>query len=107
MSSIIIVAEGAASGQDVAATITQVTGLATRLTVLGHIQRGGAPTARDRALATRLGHRAAQLLLEGKTNLQVGVGDRDDIVATPLEQVLVGARMPDVSLLDVVDITAT
>jgi hypothetical protein len=35
------------------------------------------------------------------------VGDRDDIVATPLEQVLVGARMPDVSLLDVVDITAT
>jgi 6-phosphofructokinase 1 len=91
----------------VAATITQVTGLATRLTVLGHIQRGGAPTARDRALATRLGHRAAQLLLEGKTNLQVGVGDRDDIVATPLEQVLVGARMPDVSLLDVVDITAT
>ncbi len=106
MSSIIVVAEGAAAGHDVAATITQVTGLDTRLTVLGHIQRGGVPTARDRALATRMGHRAAELLLEGKTNLQVGVGDRDEIIAVPLEQVLAGGRMPDVSLLDVVDITA-
>lgn len=106
MSSIIIVAEGAASGNDVAATITQVTGLATRLTVLGHIQRGGVPTARDRSLATRMGHRAAELLVEGRTNLQVGVGDRDEITSAPLEQVFVGGSAPDIALLEVVDITA-
>ena len=39
-----------------------------RVTVLGHIQRGGAPTARDRVAATKMGYLAVQLLLEGKTN---------------------------------------
>src|SRR5205085_12221692 len=61
LSSIIVVAEGAAKGADVAATITQITGIETRLSILGHIQRGGSPSARDRALATRFGYHAVKL----------------------------------------------
>lgn len=106
MSCIVVVAEGAASGADVAATITQITGLETRVSVLGHIQRGGCPTARDRSIATRLGYRAVQLLLEGQTNLQVGIGDRDEVVVQPLERVLEGHNVPDTSLLDLVAATA-
>lgn len=106
MSCIIIVAEGAAKGTDIAATITQITGIQTRLTVLGHIQRGGAPSARDRVLATRFGHQAVRLLLEGQTNRMVGI-ESGQIVHRPLEQVATGRRDLDISLLDVVDIMST
>jgi 6-phosphofructokinase 1 len=70
---IIIVAEGAAKAADVAATITKITDLETRVVVLGHIQRGGAPTARDRILATRLGAAAVDLLLKHEYGKAVGV----------------------------------
>jgi len=70
---IIVVAEGAASGADIARKITRKTGLETRVTVLGHIQRGGSPSADDRVLATQLGHKAVQLLLSGKTDKMVGI----------------------------------
>jgi len=106
MSCIIIVAEGAAKGTDIAATITQITGVQTRLTVLGHIQRGGAPSARDRVLATRFGYRAVRLLLEGRTNQMVGI-ESGQIIHSPLEQVSAGRRDLDISLLDVVDIMST
>jgi 6-phosphofructokinase 1 len=70
---IIIVAEGKARAQDIAHQITEMTSLETRLVVLGHIQRGGTPTARDRILATRLGAAAVDLLLKGECNKAVGV----------------------------------
>ncbi|MCC6730385.1 MAG: 6-phosphofructokinase [Chthonomonadales bacterium] len=107
MSCIIIVAEGAASAADVATAITQVTRIETRLTVLGHIQRGGSPSARDRALATRFGHHAVQLLREGATNVMVGVQEGSEVVASPLEQVLEGRRDLNLSLFDVVRVMAT
>jgi 6-phosphofructokinase 1 len=106
MSNIIIVAEGAARGSDIAATITQVAGIETRLSVLGHIQRGGSPSARDRSLATHFGYHAVELLLAGKTNLMVGLM-RGEVVYSPLEQVLEGRRELDISLLDVADVMAT
>jgi 6-phosphofructokinase 1 len=57
-----------------------------RVTALGHVQRGGEPSARDRLLATRLGTAAARLLAEGRYNVMVG--DRDSkSVAVPLEEV--------------------
>jgi 6-phosphofructokinase 1 len=65
---IIILAEGKAKAQDVAAAITGATGLETRIAVLGHIQRGGNPTAADRILAARLGHAAVEALREGATD---------------------------------------
>jgi 6-phosphofructokinase 1 len=103
LSSIIIVAEGAAKGADVAATITQITGIETRLSILGHIQRGGSPSARDRALATRFGYHSVKLLVEGQTNVMTGI-ERSQIVTSPLELVTQGRRDLDTSLLQIVDI---
>ena len=69
----VIVAEGVGSAYDVAKKITEATALDTRVTVLGHVQRGGAPTARDRVAATYMGYEAVRLLAEGKTNRVVCV----------------------------------
>ncbi|KGX93377.1 6-phosphofructokinase [Pontibacillus halophilus JSM 076056 = DSM 19796] len=71
--SIIIVAEGMGSGFDYGKRIQEATDLDTRVTVLGHTQRGGSPTAFDRVLASRLGARAVDLLLEGKAGRMVGI----------------------------------
>ena len=64
----IVVAEGAASADEVAQILREELCLDPRITVLGHIQRGGSPTARDRVAATKMGYLAVQLLLAGKTN---------------------------------------
>ena len=64
----IVVAEGAAAANDVAAVIKEATDLDPRVTVLGHIQRGGTPTARDRVAATKMGYLAVELLMQNKTN---------------------------------------
>ena len=64
----IVVAEGAAPATEVAQILREDLCLDPRITVLGHIQRGGSPTARDRVAATKMGYLAVKLLLEGKTN---------------------------------------
>lgn len=64
----IVVAEGAGSASDIAAKIKESIDLDPRVTVLGHIQRGGTPTGRDRVNATKMGYLAVELLLAGKTN---------------------------------------
>ena len=64
----IIVAEGAGDTYEIAKQITEVTTLDTRVTVLGHVQRGGAPTSRDRAIATYMGYNAVELLMQGKSD---------------------------------------
>ncbi len=64
----IVVAEGSASAAEIAAKIKQSIDLDPRVTVLGHIQRGGVPTGRDRVNATKMGFLAVEKLLEGKTN---------------------------------------
>jgi 6-phosphofructokinase 1 len=71
--SIIIVAEGVGSAVEFSKKIEQMTGFETRVTVLGHVQRGGSPTAADRVLASRLGALAVELLLEGKGGRAVGI----------------------------------
>jgi len=74
---IIVAAEGRAAAGEVAAAVTAATGLETRIAVLGHIQRGGRPTAVDRILAARLGYAAVEALAEGRTGGLVHVaGDR-------------------------------
>ena len=72
---IIVTAEGAAKAQDIAEKITEMTSLETRAIALGHIQRGGRPTAFSRALALCLGEAAVECLLEGRTNKVVGMKD--------------------------------
>ncbi|MFC3040096.1 6-phosphofructokinase [Virgibacillus xinjiangensis] len=71
--SIIIVAEGAGSGFEYGERIQEATGLETRVSVLGYIQRGGTPTAADRVLASRLGGHAVDMLLNGKAGRMVGI----------------------------------
>lgn len=71
--SIIIVAEGVGSGVEFGKRIEEETNLETRVSVLGHIQRGGSPSASDRVLASRLGAYAVELLLKGKGGRCVGI----------------------------------
>jgi 6-phosphofructokinase 1 len=70
---IIVVAEGAGSATEIAKQITELTGLETRPVVLGHIQRGGRPTAFSRDLALRLGKEAVDCLLRGEKDKAVGL----------------------------------
>jgi len=73
MSWIIIVAEGAGSAKEIADKITDITGLETRAVVLGHIQRGGRPTAFSRELALGLGKAAVDCILRGEKDAAVGI----------------------------------
>ncbi len=73
MSWIIVVAEGAGSAQDIAKKISEMTGLETRAVVLGHVQRGGRPTAFSRDMALNLGKKAVDCLIAGKTDIAVGL----------------------------------
>lgn len=71
--SIIVVAEGVNSGVEIGKQIEENTDFDTRVSVLGHMQRGGSPTAADRVLASRLGAYAVELLVEGKGGRAVGM----------------------------------
>ena len=64
----IVVAEGCVSAMKVGDQIREELGLDPRVTILGHIQRGGSPTAKDRVIATRMGYEAVRVLAEGGTN---------------------------------------
>jgi len=96
---IIVVAEGAARGIAIAADIEAITGAETRVTVLGHVQRGGAPTAGDRVLATRLGAAAVDVLAEGRFGTLVGL-QSDQVVISSLETVWTHKRALDQALYD-------
>ncbi|HIE35875.1 MAG TPA: 6-phosphofructokinase [Candidatus Omnitrophica bacterium] len=84
---IIIVAEGKAKAADIAKKITEITGLETRVVVLGHIQRGGRPTAFDRILASRMGSFAVELLKRGEKNKCLGIRN-GKILFFPLEEAI-------------------
>ena len=84
----VIVAEGVpGGGYGVAQQIKEYTALDTRVTVLGHVQRGGSPTARDRMVATNMGYHAVRLLAEGKTCRVVAMNG-DDIVDYDINEAL-------------------
>jgi 6-phosphofructokinase 1 len=86
---IIIIAEGANfRTTDLAKAIDEIDiGFSTRVTILGHIQRGGSPTAFDRLLAARMGVKAVEALLEGKVDVMTGLQGRG-IELVPLEEVI-------------------
>lgn len=84
--SIIVVAEGASSAEALGKKIKELTNIDTRISVLGHIQRGGSPTAFDRVLASRLGAHAVKLLLEGKKGRAVGI-ENNAIIDLPFDEV--------------------
>ena len=70
---IIVVAEGVGNTEELAQRIQRHNGIETRATILGHVQRGGAPTLRDRVVASRMGYHAAELLFNGIGNRVVAM----------------------------------
>lgn len=94
-SNIIIVAEGDKSGKNVFELKQYVEEkhpeYDIRVSVLGHMQRGGAPSCYDRVLATRMGVKAVESLLEGKSNYMVGI-ENDRMVLVPLEKAIKGSE---------------
>ena len=109
-SSIVVVAEGDKIGKSVFELKDYVEAnlpeYDVRVSVLGHMQRGGAPTCFDRVLASRLGVKAVESLLEGKSNFMVGISG-DQIILTPLLQAIKGESKIDRELLRVSDIMST
>jgi len=101
--SIIIVAEGAGSGLDVGKRINEKTGLETKVTILGHLQRGGTPTAFDRILASRMGAKAVEILIEGYRKHMVGMV-ADKIVASSLDASYKGKRAIDLDIYNLANI---
>jgi len=85
--SIILVAEGVGKGEEIAREITKRNGIEPRVTVLGHIQRGGTPTHNDRVLASRLGDFAVRKLIAGESGKACGVIN-NELVATDIELVV-------------------
>ena len=104
---IIIKAEGVdISSETLAEVIEEKTHQEVRSTVLAHIQRGGSPSARDRVLASEMGHRAVQLLMTGRTNLAVGINGAQ-IIDVPLEEaVTYRSDVQDFRMLSLIEILA-
>jgi 6-phosphofructokinase 1 len=101
--SIIIVAEGVGSGMDVADKITDRLGWETRVTVLGHVQRGGSPTAFDRVLASRMGAKAVELLLSGQRDMMVAIRN-NDVIGIDFDEALSQKHQPRMELYDLAKI---
>lgn len=83
----IVVAEGVGSAVEIGRQIHEAIGIEPRVTVLGHIQRGGPPSARDRETATRMGYRAVQAFTQGRFNLVIGTRE-GEIREIPIEEAL-------------------
>ena len=109
-SSIVVIAEGDKIGKNVFELKDYVEAnmpeYDVRVSVLGHMQRGGSPSCFDRVLASRLGVKAVESLLEGKSNYMVGLLS-DKVALTPLEQAIKGHTEIDRDLLRVSEIMAT
>ncbi len=109
-SSIVVVAEGDKSGRNVYELANYVEEnmpeYEVRVSILGHMQRGGSPTCFDRVLASRFGVKAVELLIDGKTNLMVGL-EGDKVITTDLEKAIKGQCVVDMELVRVSDIVTT
>lgn len=103
---IIVVAEGAVKAETVAAHLRKRTSLDVRVSILGHMQRGGSPTAISREVACKLGAKAVQLLIEGKKGLMVGMLS-DKIVETPIEEVIRKKKKLDLPAYKLANMLAT
>ena len=103
---IVVVAEGAAKAHDIAKQLQKRTELDVRVSILGHIQRGGAPSAISREAACKLGARAVQLLIEGKKGLMVGLVS-DKLIETSIEEVIRRKKPIDMSAYKLANMLAS
>lgn len=97
---IVVVAEGVGGSVDLAKYIEKRTGIESRATILGHVQRGGSPTVRDRVVASQMGYAAVQLLAEGKSKRVVAMKD-GKIVDYDITEALNMKRVFDIDLYNV------
>lgn len=95
--SIIIVAEGVMSGTEFAEKLKQYTDSDTRVSVLGHIQRGGTPSGRDRVMASLFGAKAVEVLLQNKGGRAIGLR-RNEVVDYDMQEAFEGRHALDLSL---------
>lgn len=95
---IVVVAEGAASAYTVARHLEHRIGYETRITILGHIQRGGSPTAFDRLLASRMGVAAIDSLMKGESYVMTAL-QSGSIVTVKLDEVLKAKKKLDMDLV--------
>ena len=104
-SSIVVVGEAEKEGRvfEVARHIKETCGLDYKVTILGHTQRGGSPSARDRLLASRLGAAAVQALNEGITNVMLGEAC-GAVVRVPFGEVVGQRKQVDPALFELVDV---
>ena len=93
MSSILIAAEGQKPGRtyDLAEQIRKKSGFEAKVCILGHLQRGGSPTATDRILASRLGAKAVEMLLKGESDIMLGVNG-EQVVSVPLTEAITNSK---------------
>jgi 6-phosphofructokinase 1 len=101
-SNIVIVAEGdsdAAGALELAKRVKEVNSMDYRVTILGHIQRGGSPSARDRILASKLGAFAVDRILDGQTTIMTGEAG-GHLTTTPLEEAFTRVKPIDYSLVE-------
>jgi 6-phosphofructokinase 1 len=97
--SIIIVAEGVYPVMELQRYIEEKTGQDTRITILGHTQRGGTPTAVDRILASQMGKTAVDCVLSGIRNVMVA-GKVEKVYTIPLTEVIKGQKTPELDMLE-------
>lgn len=102
-SSIVVIAEGAGHTPDIAKTLSQKMGLDVRISILGHIQRGGSPTAATRQLASLFGDYAIRLLLSGKKNKMVGISG-EKLINTDFSEVIKKAKKIDLAKYKLADV---
>lgn len=102
----VVVAEGAGSAVDIGKRIHEELGIDPRVTVLGHIQRGGSPTARDRETASRMGYEAVQSLAEGRGNRIICTQD-GKVVDLDMEEALAMTKVFDMERYRVLEATTT
>jgi 6-phosphofructokinase 1 len=100
--SIIVVAEGAGNAYDFGKAFQLIGGFDTRITVLGHLQRGGSPTVFDRILATRMGAAAVEGIMNGKTGVMTAL-ERSQITFIELDKVLGNKKKLDKKLLKIAE----
>ena len=100
MHNLILLAEGVGGANELAKNIEEITGIEARATILGHIQRGGSPSAFDRILASKMGVKAVDLLVEGKTSRVVGIKG-NEIMDMDINEALDIPRSFDEHLYDI------
>ena len=103
----VVVAEGNQNGsaEEIAAAVAKMTTYETRVTIIGHLQRGGSPTAQDRVLASQLGYSAVHALLNGEKDVAIGIVN-DEIAITPFNDAIYKSKPMNDDLLRMAEILA-